>query len=131
MSAQSGHFVEVTVEDEGTPDAFHTVQRFTCTAPAGSLCRAWCTEPDCEEACHGTPHLGEVELIAQAPTGLHRWEPVDYCRIVEWLGAGDAYDREELHAEDEPLRPGVHPIAEEWDGDTYLWRYAEPAEVAP
>lgn len=124
------HFVEVTVEDEDTPDVVYTVERFTCTAPAGSLCRSWCVEVECEETCSATPILGPVEIVAQAPVDGHAYAPIDYCRIVEWLGAGDAWDRDEAHAEDEPLRPGVHPITEEWDDETYLWCYAEPAEAS-
>lgn len=118
------HAVEVEVEefDDGSSSA--TVVRFTCSAPAGSLCRSWCVE--CEEECSATPILREVEQVAQAPLDGHRYEPVPYCRVVEWLGAGDAGDREELHADDEPLRPGARPIEEEWDGDGYLWRYAVP-----
>lgn len=118
------HFVEVSVEDEGTPDAVYTIERFVCEAPDGSLCRSWCVE--CEETCSATPILGSVEVVAQAPVDGHRYEPVNHCRIVEWLGAGDAMDREDLHAEDEPLRPGRHPIDEEWTGDDYVWSYAEP-----
>lgn len=114
------HRVEVALDDDGDP----TYVRFTCDAPSGSLCRSWCTV--CDETCSGTPILGTVEPIAQAPVDGHPYEPIPYCRIVEWLGAGDTQDSIELYAEDEALRPGTHPIEEEWDGGDYLWRYAEP-----
>lgn len=120
------HYVEVEVEDAGTEDETLRVGSFTCDAPEGSLCRSWCAE-GCDEVCYGTPILGgEVEVVAQAPLAGHRWEPVPYCGVVEWLNGSDAYDREEAHGVDESLRPGVHPIEYEWDGDTYLWHYAEP-----
>lgn len=111
------HRVEVELDDDGAP----LFVRFTCDAPDGSLCRSWCTV--CEEECSGTPILGPVELIAQATIDGHPYEPVPYCRIVEWL---DAAGWDETHDEDEPLRPGAEPIEDEWDGDSYLWHYAEP-----
>lgn len=116
------HLVEVELVD-GEP----TVARFVCTEPEGSLCRAWCVE--CEEQCVARSVYVAAEPldpIAQAPVEGHRFAPIASCRIVDWLGAGGSGDMEELHAEDEPLRPGLHPIEEEWDGDTYLWSYAEP-----
>lgn len=112
------HTVEVDLDEDGAP----RVARFACHEPEGALCRSWCTV--CDETCAGTPILEPVELIAQAPVDGHPYEPVSSCRFVDYLDAADW--PEEVHAEDEPLRPGVHPIECEWDGDTYLWRYAEP-----
>jgi hypothetical protein len=114
------HRVEVEVDDDGSPEYLS----FTCDAPEGSLCRSWCTV--CEEECSGTPILGPVELVAQAPVDGHPYAPVPYCRLVVWLGAGDTQDAIERHDEDEALRPGTHPIEVSWDGDEYLWHYAEP-----
>jgi hypothetical protein len=119
------HRIEVEVDDDGAVECV----RFTCDEPEGSLCRSWCTV--CEETCSAEPILGSatlalVELVAQAPVDGHLYEPVPYCRFVEWLGAGDTQDSIDLHDEDEPLRPGTHPIEVAWDGDEYVWHYAVP-----
>lgn len=120
---QAPHTVEVELDEDGDVRALG----FACTAPEGSLCRSWCTV--CEETCSATPILGPVEQVAQAPVDGHPYEPVASCRVVDYLDAADW--PEDVHAEDEPLRPGVHPIEEEWDGDTYLWRYADPEPEHP
>lgn len=121
------HLVEVE-EDDG--DLF--VGRFVCEAVPDALCRSWCVE--CEEECRARDVYVSDEpdgtAARHAPAGAHRFVPMDppTCRVVDYLNAsaGDRFDSEELHAEDEPLRPGRHPIVEEWDGDCYLWTYAEP-----
>lgn len=120
------HLVEV-VEEDGEL----YVERFVCEAAPDALCRSWCVEPECEEQCVArdvyVSHAPDSIAAEQAPEGAHRFVPMDppSCRVADWLGMGDRHDREELHAEDEPLRPGWHPIVEEWDGDCYLWSYAE------
>lgn len=120
------HLAEVE-EDDGEL----SVVRFVCEAAPDALCRSWCVD-GCEDECVArdvyVSHAPDSIAAEQAPDGAHRFVPMDppTCRVVDYLGAGDAHDRAELHAEDEPLRPGRHPIVEEWDGDCYLWTYAEP-----
>jgi hypothetical protein len=126
------HLIEVDRNEDG--DLY--VARFVCHAPPDALCRSWCVE--CEETCTArTVYVATEPLdVAQAPPEGHRFAPMDppTCRIVDWLGAGDAYDREELYAGDDLdernrviLRPGLRPIEESWDGDSYLWEYADEA----
>lgn len=131
------HLVEVDRNDDG--DLY--VVRFVCEADPLALCRAWCAD-GCEEECVAREvyvSAEPVEPVAQAPVEGHRFAPMGEgrCRVVEWLGAGNAEDALDLYAGDDLdrwnraiLRPGRHPIEESWDGDSYLWEYAEqPAAV--
>jgi hypothetical protein len=129
------HLVEVDTNEDGEL----YVARFMCRAAPDALCRSWCVE--CEEECTAPSVYVAAEPldpVAQAPVDAHRFAPLDppgeRCRVVDWLGAGDAYDREELYAGDDLdernrviLRPGLRPIEESWDGDSYLWEYADEA----
>lgn len=128
------HLVEVDTNEDG--DLY--VVRFVCQAADDAVCRAWCVE--CEETCTARDVFVSAEpdgtAARHAPEGAHRFVPMDppTCRIADWLGAGDAYDREELYAGDDLdernrviLRPGLQPIEESWDGDSYLWEYADEA----
>lgn len=124
------HFVDVEIGGDG-----YVSFRFTCTGGPGDVCHQWCAE-GCEELCTADTIVLDperVELVAQAPTGAHQWEPMpphgQSCRVVDWLdavGGADAYADE-----DEPHRPGRHPIAEEWTGADYVWTYRDPAPAVP
>lgn len=128
------HLVEV---DRNEDDELYVV-RFVCEAAPEALCRAWCAD-GCEEVCLARTVYVAAEplLLAQAPPEGHRFVPMDppSCRVADWLNVGDAYDRAELYSGIEVderghvlLRPGRRPIEDEWDGDGYLWSYAD--EVA-
>jgi len=126
------HYADVTLDADGTVESV----RFTCAGGPADLCHQWCAE-GCEELCYGTPirlwSPGQdvPELIAQAPAQGHQWEPMppdgSSCRVVDWLDAsGDWRDTYAGEDQDTPqLRAGRHVITEEWDGDNYLWSYAE------
>jgi hypothetical protein len=122
------HFVEWTVTDD---DA---TARFFCTAPTGATCRCWCAS-GCEEYCTAQPERtpqpdGTVILIG------HPWTDTGSCRIADWLVYGSDDPADLFFGDDAAdqalVRPGVHPIETEWDGDQYLWAYAvdEPAEAS-
>jgi hypothetical protein len=113
----------IEVDEDSAGDLW--VVRIVCHAAEDAICRCWCAE-GCEETCYGSRIYVAAEppeLVAQAPTEGHRWAPIGSCRIVDWLEACGA---EDSHDEEEPLRPGTHPIEADWDGDMYVWRYAEP-----
>lgn len=104
------HTVTVEVDEDGTPWRFE----FACSGGDSDRCRQWCAEDtNCEECSWE----------------VHRWEPVPYCREITWLdgcGAHDTY----IGADDgEPIPARSGRIDIEWDGDGYLWRYAEPTPV--
>ena len=125
------HLVEV---DRNEDDELYVV-RFVCKAAPDAVCRSWCAD-GCDEVCRARSVYVSAEPVevAQAPVDSHRFVPMDppSCRVADWLNVGDAYDREELYAgieldeRNRPiLRPGLQPIEEEWDGDSYLWSYAD------
>lgn len=84
-----------------------------CTAPAGSPCRLWCSV-GCEEYCVNPDEHPQVDQ--------------GRCLVVEWMdacgdGAIDLY-------EGEKTTPHDGPITCRWDGDGYLWSYAEDVTSA-
>lgn len=120
MTGRELHRVEWFISNAAEPSA-----RFTCTAPIGATCRCWCTE-GCDEFCSGKPVYGDPELVAQAPVDGHRWADTGECRIVTWLENGGTPGELFMGEDDEPLRSGW--IETEWEGDCYLWQYAEAAQ---
>ena len=125
MSAQNGHF-----ERPPLPVASHRLDLWepgtfvgatvVCLGGPDHECRWWCDEDTGCEQC--------------GPGGEHRWAPVAYCRIAEWINSCGIDD---THDDNEPLpwdedgegQPGIRSglIETEWTGDDYVWRY--PAKV--
>ena len=116
------HTVDVEIED-GVAIMF----TFVCSGNDSSPCRMWCAD-GCEETCTERPVVGDPDLVAQAPVDGHRFVPLrpPTCRVADWLNACDGDDTYGADYVDEPHRAGRHAIVEEWDGDSYLWTYAEP-----
>lgn len=117
----AAHTITAELDDHGTPDLI----RFACTGGPDDNCHQWCTE-GCEEFCYASPERKPQPDGTVIVTG-HHWAPMPpdgrSCRIVDWLDASGA---EDTHAdEDEPYRPGTHPITAAWDGGDYVWAYAE------
>jgi hypothetical protein len=84
---------------------------FACTAEYGSWCRSECAV--CRGECHG---------YAGGEPHPHPQRDAERCLVVEHLTEGGTSD--ELYAGPAaPLRSG--PIAPEWDGNTWTWRYAD------
>lgn len=113
--------------------------KVVCLGGPEDECQQWCAE-GCEEECRETPilHPAHKEPCPQAPVDGHQWERIDHCRIAEWLEHDDLYDAcqdpdDDLFEWDEAtdnqprLRSGLIDV--EWDGETYLWSYAEEAVV--
>lgn len=111
------HRIEWRIDNASEPYA-----RFSCSAEIGAICRSWCAV-GCEEFCESQPRRLPQSDGTTVVIG-HPWEDSGECRIVAWLEnsgtAGELYS-----GDDEPLRSG--PIEYEWDGDAYLWQYAEAA----
>jgi hypothetical protein len=110
--------------------------RVICLGGPADMCQQWCAE-GCEEQCYETPILSgaQIELVAQAPIDGHRWEPTGSCGIADWLDAGDlaeTYTGDDdiwQWDDDGETQPGIRSglIDVSWDGEDYLWDYAEPA----
>ena len=112
--------------------------RVVCLGGPEDECQQWCAE-GCEEECYHTPILWPTVKppSPMAPIDGHQYMPSGSCRFADWLNADDLYDAcqdpdDDLFEWDEEtdsqprLRSGLIDV--EWDGETYLWQYAE--EVA-
>jgi len=113
------HRVEWRIDNACEPRA-----RFTCSAPLGAQCRSWCAV-GCEEICTDQPTSHRQEDGTVIVVG-HPWEDSGECRIVTWLENGGTPGELYMGEDDEPVRDG--PIETDWDGDAYLWQYAEDAK---
>lgn len=111
------HFIDWRIDNAREPYA-----RFRCTADVGAHCRAWCAE-GCEEFCSHQPRTAATWEDGTRVVVGHRWEDTGECRIVTWLENGGTPGELFMGDDETPVRSGE--IEVEWDGDCYLWQYAE------
>ena len=98
--------------------------RMVCSAGELADCRTSCAE--------GCESWGDVSDDGAAHTlsdgTVHAMRPHEYCNVVEWIANGDVLETY-YDGADRPVHDG--PVLISWDGDDYLWRYADqPADGA-
>lgn len=90
-----------------------------CDAPDWSPCRIACSR-GCD-SWGDVSDDGRFHATGNLTDTTHAMEVLSHCNVVEFIGdAGlvEGYDGPDVAVHDGPIEPV-------WDGDTYLWRYAE------
>jgi hypothetical protein len=113
------HRIEWTIRDDGGPQA-----RLSCDAPEGSKCRL-----ECAEQCGS-----ESWPCRSWDPATDDWSPVyhdltdsGWCGVLAYWDDGTAAEVYDQDAGEAQVRSG--PISVRWNGDNYLWRYADEDEA--